>query len=343
MKELNNRLKSGEINKCYIFCGVEKYLIKSYEKRLLDAMYADELASDMNTAEFIKDFSFADIKNAAEAVSFTADKKLLIFRNTGLLQTGKKDLSDDLAGYIETTHDNGNAVFLFIESEKMPDKRVKLYKTITAPTRGLAVDFTTPPEAELVVWLARTLMAEGVNLQSGAGRFMLQYVCGSAVTDADAGIMHTLHTETLKLAAYVGAGGTADTTDVQAVCTECFDGKVFGLVKELGTKNGSAIVTLSNLLAQKEAPLMLLSMIARQFRLLLICKGLRDKGHPPTAIATATKLRDFMVRDYLTQSGSFSHKELADILTDVLQAETNIKNGKMEDRLALELLVIGNR
>jgi DNA polymerase-3 subunit delta len=102
----------------------------------------------------------------------------------------------------------------------------------------------------------------------------------------------------------------------------------------------NALTSLSNLLALKEQPLMILSMITRQFRLMLLCKGLHQKGTTPADIAKTAGLRDFMVSDFLRQSANFSESALIEALSSLLETEVNIKTGKMADRTAIETFII---
>jgi len=333
MKELNARLKSGSLDKAYLFFGTESYLIRAYGKRLVSAIFSDDaLAEDMNINVFEGEKIYsADIIAACEAVPFGADKRLVILKNTGLFHPDKKDNADNLADYVKDMPDS--TIVLFRETIKPPDKRVKLYKSLSAV--GSVWDFATPPEGELVIWLTRVLAAENVSISATNARILLRQVCGGA----DSGVMDLLHSEALKLAAYKGTGGVVTPDDIALVCVHSIEGKIFSLVKEIGMKSPTAITSLSNLLASKEAPLMILSMIARQFRLILICKGLRDKGTRPADIARAAGLRDFMVDDFLRQGANFSQSALASALQKILSTEFSIKSGKMSDRLSLETLI----
>ncbi|MCL2703038.1 MAG: DNA polymerase III subunit delta [Defluviitaleaceae bacterium] len=333
MKELNARLKSGKLDRIYVFYGPETYLIRAYEKRLAAAVFGGG-ETDINTAVFEgESHSPHDIIAAAETLPFLAEYRLIVLKNTGFLQTGKKDAADRLSAYLpgapETT------VFLFVETVKPPDKRGKLFKMVS--TAGFAAEFTTPSEPELAAWLVKLLASEGVSVKTSVAAALIRYV---GVNGDNIGIMESLHTEALKLASYKGQGSAIDIDDIEQLCTQSIEGKIFALVKEIGTKNLKALTSLANLIALKEAPLMILSMIARQFRLMIICKGLRDKGISPAEIAKTAGLRDFMVSDFLRQSANFSEKTLAAALADILEAEVNIKTGKTTDRLAVETLII---
>jgi DNA polymerase-3 subunit delta len=223
-------------------------------------------------------------------------------------------------------------VLLFIETAKPPDKRVKLFKRIMET--GLAVDFATPPEGELSGWLMKLCRAEGTEMTKGAALAMLRRTLSSG------GIMDILHTEAMKLVAYAGPGNTIEISDVEALCSQTAEGKVFEMVKELGQKNIKALESFNALLAMKESPLTILSMMARQFRLILICAGLKARGLAGPELARRAGIRDFMAADFLRQAGNFSEEALAGALSDCLEAEYGVKTGLMADRLAVETLIV---
>jgi len=333
MKELNAHLKSGNFNKLYVFFGQEAYLIRAYEKRLITAIFGENpVDADISVFESDK-FNINDIISAAETFPFLSARRLVVLKNSGLMQIGKKDASEKLAGYITDMPDT--TIILFIETHKQPDKRSKLYKTVVSG--GFSAEFTTPAESELVTWITKYLTSEGIGIKPGAAQALLRHI---GIGSGEDGIMETLYTEVQKLAAFKNAGEIVDIYDIEQLCTQSIEGKIFSLVKEIGTKNLNALLSLSNLITLKEAPLMILGMIARQFRLMLMCKGLRDKGTTPSEISKISGLRDFMVNDYLRQGANFSESALINALSDVLDAEVNIKTGKMADRLAIETLII---
>lgn len=330
MKELNDHLKSGKLDKVYVFYGPEVYLINAYEKRLRAASGA----LDINIAAFEGEgLVAANVIEAAETVPFFGAHRLIILKNTGLLQTGKKAASDQLADYLPGAPDS--AVFVFIETKKPPDKRGRLYKAAAA---GFAAEFVTPKENELAAWLTKLLASEGVTVNMPTAREMLRHI-GEI---SSGGVMENLHSEARKLAAYKNYGGQADIADVRAVCAGAVEGKIFALLKQIsGRELGAAQTSLAALLASGEAPLGIMAMIARQFRLMLICKGLRDAGQSAAEIAKTAALRDFMVRDFLKQGNNFGETAMAGALARILDAECRIKTGKSADKTALEMLLIG--
>jgi DNA polymerase-3 subunit delta len=80
-------------------------------------------------------------------------------------------------------------------------------------------------------------------------------------------------------------------------------------------------------------------MIARQVRLLIGVKELRQEGVPRDELGHRLQIRhSFALDKLLTQEPRFAQDELDEILERVLQADEQIKTGKMDPPLALEFL-----
>ena len=85
---------------------------------------------------------------------------------------------------------------------------------------------------------------------------------------------------------------------------------------------------------------MILSLMTRQFRMILGAKLLSEAGISNGEIATRLEVRDFAVREYLRQATYFSKEQLEQAMSDCLQTDLDIKSGRIAETLAVELLLI---
>ena len=99
------------------------------------------------------------------------------------------------------------------------------------------------------------------------------------------------------------------------------------------------MVLLHKHIANGDAPLYLLSMIAYQFRNLLSIKQLQDKNEPYAAIAKISGLHPFVVQKSYQLCSQFSIEQLKKIYQKIFQADFDIKTGNIEAETALDLLV----
>jgi DNA polymerase-3 subunit delta len=88
------------------------------------------------------------------------------------------------------------------------------------------------------------------------------------------------------------------------------------------------------------APLYLLSMIARQIRILLQISELQGQGLAEREIATRLKLHPYVTKKGLAQARHLSKDQLRDAHKRIVETDWSIKTGEVDDKLALDLLVV---
>ena len=93
MKTLNEDLKSGQFKQVYLLCGEEGYLKKQYKERFVKAMLPD--GDTMNYAYYEgKGVDIKEVIDLAETLPFFAERRLLVFENTGFFKSSGADLAD---------------------------------------------------------------------------------------------------------------------------------------------------------------------------------------------------------------------------------------------------------
>lgn len=326
MKELKKQWKNGEFLSCYLFYGSETYLIKNYEKALMEAILSPG-SEMMNHDIFEEKRASADtIMDASDTLPFLNDKRLITIKNSGFFQKGNKEEGEKLLEYFSNLPES--VCILFIE-EKV-EKNSRLYKAITKI--GEAVEFKTPTEKELTAWLKKECSKNGVSIENSVVQFFLQTV------ESD---MENIIRELQKLISYKGNQGSIEMEDVRKVATPSLEAKVFDLVRAVAEeKPAKAISIYRNLLLLKESPYMVLSLITRQFRMIFISSLLFEDGFTYVEIAQKLEIRDFAVKEYVRQAKRFSKEEWKRALEDCLKTDLDIKTGRSAEEGAVELLIM---
>ncbi len=323
MKELIKELKAGQFKSVYLFYGDEKYLLKHYERQLKSKLIPKDFEM-LNLEEFEGKIDIPQVVFAANTLPFLSDYRLIIVRDSGLFG-GKA------SGEISLNDLPESSVILFVE-EKV-DKRSKLYKTVS--DLGRVVEFSTPSESELRDWIIKGFAGRSKQISPQTAMYLLRVVIGSS----SGGIMDGLVLEADKVIAFTGQRREITNADIDAVCTKALELRVFELINSVARNQLSrGLEIYNNLILMKEQPMMILSLMARQFRLALQCKALQAQGMSSQAIASALSLRSFIVSDCLKQSGDYRH--MAAMLRACIEADISIKTGKISDRLAVETLIV---
>mgnify|MGYP001729275950 CR=1 FL=1 len=113
------------------------------------------------------------------------------------------------------------------------------------------------------------------------------------------------------------------------------------MIRALAEKNQKKALDLYyDLLSLKEPPMRILFLSARQFNQLLLVKSLAAKGYDKAAIASRAKIAPFVAGRCMTQARSFTTDQLKTAVQDCVQAEEDVKTGKITDTLSVELLIM---
>ena len=93
MKNLNEDLKTGKLKQAYLLYGEENYLKRQYKERITKALLGED--DTMNYAYYEgKGINLKEVIDLAETLPFFAERRLIVFENTGLFKSAGADLAD---------------------------------------------------------------------------------------------------------------------------------------------------------------------------------------------------------------------------------------------------------
>lgn len=326
MKQLKNDIKNKCFKNVYLFYGEENYLKKHYEDKMISNIIpkgAEMMNLDIYDG---KNISVDKIIDASSTAPFMNEYRLIIAKASELFTFGRKNDTEKMAMYISDISDTTIIIF----SENKVDKRNKLYKEISK--LGYCAEFKTPSEKELSDWIIEIFKKSRKNISLKNALYMLKTI-GSD--------MEIILNETNKLIDYKKNSNEINETDIENICTKSLENKIFDLVDSIGNKKSKkALDIYSNLILYKESPIMILSMIARQFKIILQSKYLLKKGLSSDEIAKKLEQRSFVIKECLKQSSNFKYNELLNAFNDCLEYDLKIKTGKISDKLGVEMLII---
>lgn len=320
MQRLIEDIKTQQFNHIYLLFGEEAYLRKQYRDKLKEAIIGDDT---MNYHYYEgKDISVGEVIDQAETLPFFAERRLIILENSGLFKSGGEQLAEYLSAQAQSTY------FVFVETEI--DKRSKLYKTVLS--KGCAIEFAMQDEATLKRWILGMVKKENKKISENTLNLFLEK------TGTD---MENIRKEAEKLFCYCMEKEMITQQDVEAICTRQIGNHIFDMVGAIADrKQKKALELYYELLAQKEPPMRILFLIARQFNLLLQVKELREKGYQNKTIGEKVGLPGFIAGKYVAQAARFKSAELRDAVEACVDAEEAIKTGRMNDNMSVEMLII---
>jgi len=97
---------------------------------------------------------------------------------------------------------------------------------------------------------------------------------------------------------------------------------------------------LANVIDHGQAPVMILAMIARHFRILLKAREVAGRISNPADIARYLGVHPFFAKQYADQANNFSLNELKDSFAKLSECDREIKSSRLSRLRILEHLVM---
>lgn len=321
MKSILEDIKNQEFKQVYLFYGEENYLKKQYRDKLTNALNPDQ--DTMNFSHFEgKGIDVKEVISLGETMPFFAERRIILLENTGFF----KGQCPELAEYMSSLPEY--LCMIFVEEEI--DKRSKMYKAVKQA--GRIVEFAVQDERILMRWVLGIMKREGRQITQRDMELFLSR------TGTD---MSNIEKELEKLICYTMGREVITTQDIEAVCTTRITNRIFAMVQAVADQNQKRALELYyDLLSLKEPPMRILFLLARQFNLLLQVKELQNLGFSGKDIAAKTGLQTFVLKNYTRCTGRYSVQQLRQAVEDFTQAEEDVKTGKLQDVLSVELLIV---
>ena len=111
-----------------------------------------------------------------------------------------------------------------------------------------------------------------------------------------------------------------------------------GEIHILGTRY-NPLDLYEDLITLREPPMRILFLIARQFNQILQVKELMNQGMEKNGIASKLKMQPFVVGKTIPQAKSFSREQILSYVNLCVDTEEAVKTGRLDERLAVELLI----
>ena len=252
---------------------------------------------------------------------FFSDKRLIIIEDSGFFKTSSEALADYLPMIPDTT------CIVFVEDAV--DKRNRLFKKVKE--LGHAAEMKRQDSAQLARWAGTILAQNGRKITGSTMNLFLERIGDD---------MENIRMELEKLISYTMGSDVVTTEDVEAVTTVQVTNKIFDMVNAIVTRKTRLAMDLyEDLLTLKEPPMRILFLIARQFNQLLLVKEMTAKGTDRGTIASKLKIPPFVAGKVSAQAGAFTREQILSYVKGCVEAEEAVKTGKMNDRMAVELLI----
>lgn len=190
---------------------------------------------------------------------------------------------------------------------------------------------SAPTRENLAVWIRNRAQAKGSAVAPQAVNALANLVNND---------LWTLDRELEKLSLYCGQRPIEE-EDVRQMVAQVREASIFGAVDAILEGNpGLAVELLRQLARDGRDPSYIITMVARQLRLIALAKDLTQQGMAPNDVGSQIGVTaQYPLRKTLEQSRRLSWDDLNRRYRRLLDADLAIKRGRQEPDAALELMV----
>lgn len=239
---------------------------------------------------------------------------------------------DLLLKYLPAMPDSTDLVLVEAEAVPRNERPYKELARLAEAGRAEIVLCEAPEERDLPEWVLRRAKQKGGAIERDAA-FDLATSIGRN--------LRLLDSELEKLISYRSGAGSIRREDVRLLVPYTQEASIFDMVDAIGQQDGpKAVRLLRELERDGAAPLYLLSMIVRQFRILVQVSDQMGQGLGKDEIAKVIGLHPFPTQKAMQQCRHWQMSDLEMAYDRLLETDLAIKTGKLPDELALDFLVV---
>jgi DNA polymerase-3 subunit delta len=323
LRELQNILQAGPIPGLILLHGQESYFIDAGVKAIVDATVLPE-NRDFNLTGFHgRDFKSLEVIDLARTFPVFADRRLIIIKH---IHEASAEQLDGLLVYAE---DPIPETILLLTAEKI-DARRKLFQAFKKS--GTIIEFKKIYENQLPTFVREMAKSFNVTMTNGG----LKLFCKRVGTN-----LVEVHGELQKLVGYLGDRDIADENDVAAIVSDTRIESVFDLTDALGQGDrATALNLLDRLIAEGQAPLMILSMMTRHFRQIWKIRELVAQKASQNELTKRVGISPYFIKGLMQQSERFTSQNYRQVFELFLATDLALKSSGSEPKMHLEKLVL---
>ncbi len=330
----------------YIFHGPDDFS-RAEEVKKLRAKMGDPQFADLNTTLLDgRSTTFSELRHHTDAIPFLSDKRLVIVE--GMLsrldprqkkqegdseetveEESNPELARLLADYLPNLPETTRLVFV---ENKTLAKNNPILKLAQKEKKAAFIRlFKTPEVQDLPDWIVERAAAKGGRIEFNAANELALAIGPD---------LHALDNELEKLIVYC-SDRSIGRAEVRLLVAPVQEQSIFELVDTLGKRDTTrALDLLHEQLSHNAAPLYLLAMITRQYRLLLQVRDLAARGMNGSQIREQLGLHPFAATKVLEQSRNYTIEQLEQIYHKLLEVDLAMKTSSGDPTVNLDVLVV---
>lgn len=265
-----------------------------------------------------------------KASPFLAEKRLIVIEN--IFSNKSSDIVKSLGDFIKNSsevHDDNFNIIVFVQDGSKLGRtsfaqflKKSKYVYEFKPLEGFAIN----------KWIKQYVRGKEARIDEDAIKSLVSLVGND---------LWQLESELDKLIAYAGDRRISNEF-VHILVSGNFDDNIFHLVDALGNKQKRvALRLLHEQLELGAHEIYLLTMLTRQFRILIQVKEMVQMNHTKKEISLTLKLHPFVIKKTIEQSRNYTFDQLKKVYSDLVRMDIALKGGltKANGKILFDLLI----
>jgi len=267
-----------------------------------------------------------DFFQAVSVMGFLADKKLIIVKN--IFDNKKlKDWQDQLVKFLDSQVDTPEENYIIFFQNNKPDSRLKLYKRLTK--LKFSEEFTPLSPSQIKTWIKNQFSKQTKSISAPALDLLISYL-GSDLWQ--------INNEINKLVNF--AKDNINEEDVRSLVQANIDENIFKLIDAIGNKDKAlALKLIEEKLDNGVNHQYILTMIIRQYRILIKAKALGDKAKNYFALMQVLKVPKFIAQKTYQQSQMYDDVQLKKIYKYLLYLDEKFKSSSGQEKVLFAKMI----
>lgn len=328
---LKKQIKTGEFANLYIIYGDEDYLKEFYCKKIIKKAVSGFETFNLQWFDGAPDM--AQLAAAVNNMPLMSEHKCVVVKDTDPQSLRAGDWKE-LQGIIKSLPPECILIFYFDAVKPNPKKDARFKTLLTAASKqGLAVEIKTPSESDKVRFITKRAAENGCEIDADTARYLIE-CCGEG--------LNTIASELDKVCGYCG-GGKITRQHVDAMVIPPMTSTIYDLARAVvAGRLDKAMSIVDELFYKKEEPVIILSALSGAFCDLYRAKAalLSEVSESRVVADFNYRGREFRVRNAMRDCRGVSINYLSKCLQLLMRADARIKGSSVDNRLALERLII---
>ena len=306
---------------------------------IIDSIEPKELTEVNVTKLDILKISYDDFVLSCSAIPFMVNKRIVIVKNlisyldkvriNNRVNTKNKAATswDNLPEYLKSLPETTELINI---EESIKFNKNKFFEKLLNEFQ--VKNFRAPSIRELPDWITKRADFKGIDID---------FKVAKAIADSVGVNLRIIDTELDKLSLY---SSNISERDVEEIVSNAKDANIFHAIDALlDNKEGIALRHIKDLLVNGRRASYIITMIARQLRLIIFAKHYYNIGYNESKIGSLLSLTSYPLKKLLEQNSKIDKHRLIKIHSKLVDLDYLLKTSNIDEEFALEIFISGLR